>query len=150
MLISRSVTVKARVTPSLRAELGAEMQRVIRDIDNEVARIEKALLSVPSTAIDASGMLETKHKLLARKDTLLANLKDIANLEDGQEIARGQIEGFYDLKVGDRWPEVMACEVVVEDGVVIAIREGNAITLSLDYQNQSETSGEGSQEPSGG
>ena len=28
--------------------------------------------------------------------------------------------------------------------------EGNAITLSLDYQNQSETSGEDSQEPSGG
>ena len=133
MIVSRSVTVKARVTPRLRSELGMETQKVLKDIENEIARIEATLLSASSNETDVSSLFDTKKKLIAHKETLLQNLKDIAGLQDGQEIVRGQIEGFYDLKVGDRWPEVMACEIVVEDGRVVAIRDNDAISVSREY-----------------
>jgi len=137
MIVSRSVTVKSRVTPRLRSELGMETQKVLKDIENEISRVEETLISASPKESDVSSLLDTKKKLIARKETLLQNLKDIAGLQDGQEIARGQIEGFYDLKVGDRWPEAMACEIVVEDGRVVAIRDNDAISVSREYSVKS-------------
>jgi hypothetical protein len=133
MLISRSITVKSRVTARLRSELGMETQKVLKEIENEIVRVEEALLSLSSRGVDVSSLLESKNSLVARKETLLENLKDIAGLKDGQEVTRGQVEGFYDLKVGDKWPEAMACEIVVEDGRIVAIRENDAISVSLEY-----------------
>jgi len=39
VLISGPVTVKSRVTQSLRAHLGAQTQKAIREIDQEISRI---------------------------------------------------------------------------------------------------------------
>lgn len=140
MIVSRSVMVKARVTPRLRSELGMETQKVLKDIENEIAGIDETLLSASSKEMDVSSLIDTKKKLIERKETLLQNLKGIAGLQDGQEIVRGQIEGFYDLKVGDRWPEAMACEIVVEDGRVVAIRDNDAISVSREYSVKSPAS----------
>ncbi len=125
MLIGRVVTVKSRVTPNLRSQLASETQKAMREVDSEVAKAatekERAELSI-------------------RKDDLVRQLKDIARLEDGAEITRGQVQGFWHLKVGDVWPLVLSAEIVVEDGIVVAVREGRTISVSLD---RSEDGGRG-------
>lgn len=117
MLIARAVTVKSRVTPNLRSQLAAETQKAMRDIDQEV---ERATLP------------KERDRLSSRKEDLVRQLKDIAKLENGHEVVRGQIQGFYELKVGDIWPEVLSCEIVVEDGRVVAIREGRTVSVAFD------------------
>jgi len=117
VLISRAVTVKSRVTPNLRSQLAAETQRAMRELDAEAAK---------------AGSEKERSDLLARKDDLVRQLKEIAKLEDGQEIVRGQVQGFWELRVGDIWPLVLSSEIVVEDGRVVEIREGQAVSVSLE------------------
>jgi len=116
MLIGRPVTVKSRVTPSLRAQLAAETQKALREAE---ADAEKA--STEGTRRDAA----------VKKENLLRQLKEIARLQDGQEIVRGQVQGFYELRVGDIWPHVLSSEIVVEDGRVVAIREGRNVSVAV-------------------
>ncbi|HHW19082.1 MAG TPA: hypothetical protein GXX30_09340 [Firmicutes bacterium] len=131
MLIARAVTVKSRVTPNLRAQLGAETQKAIRDIDQEISRIEADLEArrTAGKSEEAVRLEKEKRELSSRREALVARLRDITRLKDGEEITRGQIQGFYDLKVGDMWPEVQACEIVLEEGRVVAIREGRAVSV---------------------
>lgn len=133
MLISRAVTVKSRVTSALRAQLGAETQKAIRDVDQE---IERALAECERRRLlgkseEASLLEKEARELSARKETLVSKLRDIAKLREGQEVGRGQIQGFYEVKVGDIWPHVQSCDIVLEDGKVIAIREGTAVTVTV-------------------
>ncbi|MGI6163168.1 MAG: YlqD family protein [Bacillota bacterium] len=136
MLISRAVTVKSRVTPELRSQLAIEAQKALKELEGEISRLEESLRNVPTRSGDISQLGKHRQELLERKESLLGNLKDIARLKDGQEIARGQIQGFYDIKVGDIWPDVLSCEVILEDGKVVAIREGDNVTLSLNLHKQ--------------
>ncbi|MGE5578787.1 MAG: YlqD family protein [Bacillota bacterium] len=117
MLISRAVTVKSRVTPNLRSQLAAETQKAMRELDAEAAK---------------AGSEKERSDLLARKDDLVRQLKEIAKLEDGQEVVRGQVQGFWELRVGDIWPLVLSSEIVIEDGRVVEIREGQAVSIPLD------------------
>lgn len=116
MLIARAVTVKSRVTPNLRAQLVAETQKAMREAD---ADLEKAMAE------------EERRQILERKEGLVRQLKDVARFQDGQEIVRAQVQGFYDLRVGDVWPLVLSCEIVVEDGRVVAIREGRNVSVAV-------------------
>ncbi len=136
MLISRPVTVKSRITPGLRSQLAIEAQKALKELEGEISRLEESLRNAPSRGGDISELGKHRQELLQRKEGLLGNLKDIARLKDGQEIARGQIQGFYDVKVGDIWPDVLSCEIILEDGKVVAIREGDNVTLSLNLQKQ--------------
>lgn len=119
MLIARPVTVKSKVTASLRAQLAAETQKALRDGEQELEHFP------------AGRSEKDRQDLLARKDALVKQLKGIAALRDGQEIQRGQVQGYYELRVGDVWPEALSCEIVVEDGKVVAIREGKTVSVSL-------------------
>ncbi|HHY44573.1 MAG TPA: hypothetical protein GX512_02520 [Firmicutes bacterium] len=133
VLISRAVTVKSKVTPLLRARLGAEAQKAIRDVEQEMERflseIEKRRALGKSDEI--AGLERKLRDLQARKDVLTAKLKDIAKLSEGQEVTQGQVQGFYEVKVGDVWSEIGTAEIVLEDGRVVAIREGNSVTVEV-------------------
>jgi len=61
----------------------------------------------------------------------MSKLREIAKLKDGQEIVSGQVQGFYDLEVGEVWSEIQPCEIVLEDGKVVVIREGQSVTLPI-------------------
>lgn len=116
VLIARAVTVKSRVTPNLRAQLIAETRKAMREGDTD---LQKA-----STEAE-------RRQILERKEVLVKQFKDIAKFQDGQEIARGQVQGFYELRVGDIWPLVLSSEIVVEDGRVVAIREGRNVSVAV-------------------
>lgn len=117
MLVSRAVTVKSRVTPNLRSQLATETQKAMRELDADIAK--------------AAGDAE-RAELAARKEDLVRQLKEIARLENGHEVVRGQVQGFWELRVGDIWPDVLSSEIVVEDGRVVAIREGRTVSVSID------------------
>lgn len=136
MLISRTVTIKSRVTSALRTQLGVEAQKAIREFDGQLAQIEQFLQGESSGEDDVIRFKRQKQELITRKEEMLESLRNIAKLQDGQEIVSGQIQGFYDLRVGDLWPNVLDCEVVLEDGRVLAIREGANVTVSLDLQTE--------------
>lgn len=133
MLISRPVTVKSRVTQSLRAHLGAQTQKAIREIDQEISRIEAKIEGRKSLGKQQEMLQLEKQRqeLSSRREGLVSKLREIARLKDGQEIVSGQVQGFYDVKIGDVWSEIQACEIVLEDGKVVAIREGQSVTLAM-------------------
>jgi hypothetical protein len=133
VLIARAVTVKSKVTPNLKAQLGAETQKAIRDADQEIERVSAEIERRQGAGRpeDAARLEKERQELLGRKEGLVKQLKDIAKLKDGQEIARGQVQGYYELRVGDIWPEVLSCEIVVEDGRVVAIRDGKTVSVAV-------------------
>ena len=132
MLIARAVTVKSKVTPNLKAQLGAETQKAIRDVDQEIERVSAEIQRRQGAGRpeDAARLEKERQELLGRKEGLVKQLKDVAKLKDGHEIARGQVQGYYELRVGDIWPEVLSCEIVVEDGRVVAIRDGKTVSVA--------------------
>jgi hypothetical protein len=133
VLIARAVTVKSKVTPNLKAQLGAETQKAIKDADQEIERVSAEIQRRQGAGRpeDAARLEKERQELLGRKEGLVKQLKDIAKLKDGQEIARGQVQGYYELRVGDIWPEVLSCEIVVEDGRVVAIRDGKTVSVAV-------------------
>lgn len=133
VLIARAVTVKSKVTPNLKAQLGAETQKAIKDADQEIERVSAEIQRRQGAGRpeDAARLEKERQELLGRKEGLVKQLKDIAKLKDGQEIARGQVQGYYELRVGDIWPEVLSCEIVVEDGRVVAIRDGKTVSAAV-------------------
>lgn len=139
MLVSRAVTVKSRVTPALKAQLGSEMQKAIRDTEAEIERVSAECegLRALGRAGEATALDKKIQDLSARRDALSAKMKDIAKLQEGQEVTRGQIQGFCHVKVGDMWPSLQSCDIVLEDGKVVAIREGSAITLDVKADDRS-------------
>jgi len=132
VLIARAVTVKSKVTPNLKAQLGAETQKAIRDVDQEIERVSAEIQRRQGAGRpeDAARLEKERQELLGRKEGLVKQLKDVAKLKDGHEIARGQVQGYYELRVGDIWPEVLSCEIVVEDGRVVAIRDGKTVSVA--------------------
>jgi hypothetical protein len=49
-------------------------------------------------------------------------MKMVTALENGKEIVQGELEGPVDVKTGANWEEIIEREIVIKDGVVIAIR----------------------------
>jgi len=133
VLISRAVTVKSKVTPLLRARLGAETQKAIREVEQELERVlsEMEKRRVLGKNDEVAGLERKARELEAQRDALAAKLKDIARLSEGQEVIQGKVQGFYEVKVGDLWPEIGTAEIVLEDGRVVAIREGSSVTLEV-------------------
>ncbi len=113
MLISRPVKVKSKVTPGLKAQLGAEVQKAILDLDKELQSAEGPV----------------RKQLLQRKEDLTKRFRQVADLEDGQEIVRGQVQGIFELRVGDIWPQEETAEIILENDIVIAVREGNRFSV---------------------
>lgn len=113
MRITRAITVKARVTAGFRSRLGVEIQKAIKEIDGQLSSsMEK-------------GKIE---ELSSKRQSLVGKLRDIADLGEGQEVVIGQIEGCYDVKVGDNWGDIHQAEIVLEDGIVVALREGKTVS----------------------
>ncbi len=113
LLISRPVNVKSKVTPSLKGQLGSEIQKAILDLDREIQLADS----------------HTQEQLVQRKEDLTKRLRQVAELKDGQEIVRGQVQGIFELKVGDMWPQDNTVEIILENDIVVAIKEGNCLSL---------------------
>ena len=132
MTVRVPVTIKAKVTESLKAKLIADLQQRQDMVEQDLQQIEfqaKRLLS-EQAKIDAQGLIqlrqqieEEKQKRMNFKAEVAAKLKDAEKLEIGSEIAQGTMEQTITVKVGDDLDALMGSEILLEDGKIIAFRE---------------------------
>jgi hypothetical protein len=131
--INRPVVWKAVVTDQLRKELGQELERAINRLDMEIQQLEfQAKRVLPDLerqnlkrAMDMRQQLEDeKQKRRQARERLAEQMQEVANLETGEEIARGTLEGLTDVSVGDDLTRILYAEIVTKDGIVVELREG--------------------------
>lgn len=132
MTVRVPVTIKSKVTESLKAKLISDLQQRLDMVEQDLQQIEfqaKRLLS-EQAKIDAQGLIqlrqqieEEKRKGMNFKAEVAAKLKDAQALEIGSEIAQGTMEQTVTIKVGDNLDALMGSEILLEDGKIIAFRQ---------------------------
>lgn len=131
--INRPVVWKAVVTDQLRKDLGQELERAINRLDMEIQQLEfQAKRVLPDLerqnlkrAMDMRQQIEDeKQKRRQARERLAEQMQDVANLETGEEIARGTLEGLAEVSVGDDLTRILYAEIVTKDGIVVELREG--------------------------
>jgi len=130
--ILRPVTIKAKVTEGLKARMHAEIREATVLLDEEIQQLESQLQRAQLTAtinpqqqIQLRQLVEAeKAKRADKKAQLQEELQAVSALPLGSEIVQGTAQALATVEVGDDFEALMATEIVVEDGKVIAIREG--------------------------
>lgn len=127
------MTVKAVVTDEWRRRLAAEAQEALRRVESELEKLGFQLKRVlaerektPSAELAALAE-KLEHDLGRRQELrlqLLERLKSVARLQPGELVTQGNTEGLVPVQPGDRWEQVVNTEIVVKDGVVVAITAG--------------------------
>lgn len=131
LTIKCPVTVKAKVTEELKAHLAAEIQEAIKKADVELQQIEfhaKRMMAEQAKQ-DAQGLIALRQQIDAErqkrldfKNHMLEKLKETAQLEIGAEIVQGTMDRVVTVSVGDDLHKLMATEILLEDGKIIAFR----------------------------
>lgn len=139
LLLKRPVALKVIVTPRWKEEVQQQLQGQINQLDGQLQQLEmqgqKAIAEIQKQSItplsgEASQQIKNiqgqvnqkKSELLERKNQALQQLQQIQLLEDGKEVAQGQMESFFRVEVGDNLVQKLNVEIVVLDGVVQEIR----------------------------
>ncbi len=131
LTIKCPVTVKAKVTEDLKAHLAAEIQEAIKKADLELQQIEfhaKRMMAEQAKQ-DAQGLVGLRQQIDAErqkrldfKNHMLEKLKETAQLEIGAEIVQGTMDRVVTVSVGDDLHKMMATEILLEDGKIVAFR----------------------------
>lgn len=131
LTIKCPVTVKAKVTEDLKAHLAAEIQEAIRKADLELQQIEfhaKRMMAEQAKQ-DAQGLIGLRQQIDAErqkrldfKNHMLEKLKETAQLEIGAEVVQGTMDRVVTVSIGDDLHKLMATEILLEDGKIIAFR----------------------------
>ena len=131
LTIKCPVTIKAKVTEELKANMAGEIQEAIKKADLELQQIDfhaKRMMSEQAKQ-DAQGLVALRqqidaerHKRLEFKNHMLDKLKETAQLELGAEIVQGTMDRVVTINVGDDHHKLMATEILLEDGKIIAFR----------------------------
>ncbi len=131
--ISRPVIWKAVVTDQLRKELGQELERAMNRLDMEMQQLEfQAKRVLPDLerqnlkrAMDMRQQIEDeKQKRRVARERLADQIQEIGNLATGEEIARGTLESWAEVSVGDDLSKILYVEIVTRDNEVVELREG--------------------------
>ncbi|NET33839.1 MAG: hypothetical protein F6K19_17770 [Cyanothece sp. SIO1E1] len=139
LLLKRAVTIKTVVTPLWKEEVQKQLQTQLNQLDKQVQQLDMQGQRVVSEIQKQNpGMTEDvlnqqitnvqgqinqkKNELLTKKNQALQQLQQVQTLELDQEVAQGQIEGFFRAAVGDNLIKKMQVEILLKDGVVQEIR----------------------------
>lgn len=131
MTLKCPITVKAKVTEQLKTQLAAEIQDAVKKADMELQQIDfhAKRMMAEQAKMDAQGLTALrqqidmeKQKRLEFKAQMTERLKETAQLELGAEIVQGNLERLVTVSVGDDLRKMMAAEILIEDGKVIAFR----------------------------
>lgn len=131
MIINRKIRVKAIVTPMFKERLREEITEGLQKLETEISFLEhRTKKTVTELTLKGSPQAQAVKEQLdwekkKREDAcagLREQLKAISELEEGIEVVQGEIEGPYELKIGDNWDAIFEQEIVVKDGIVVEIR----------------------------
>lgn len=134
MQILRPVTIKAKVTEGLKARLAADVNEAIHLLDDEMQQLESQVKRAQLTAsISAQQEMQLRQLMEAerakradKKAQLQDELAGVRQLPLGSEIVQGTVQSLTTVEVGSDFDALVSMEIVVEDGKVIAIRQGEA------------------------
>ncbi len=136
LTLKRAVNVKAIVTPLWKEEAQKQLQGQINKLDSQLQQLEmqgqrtvaelqkqgeSEAITQQVTAVQ-NKVNQDKSKLLQQKNQILQQLQQVQTLELNKEVSQGQMEGFFDVAVGDNLIKKMQVEVLLRDGVVEEIR----------------------------
>ena len=133
--LQRTVTIKVIVTEDFKKYLTAELERAIKNLDNQVANLEtqgKALIEnlkkqgdktqKQVSAIAQQINLDKQQESLA-KDDLKKKIEQAKALKLGSEFVQGTINGFVKVKKGDNlYKKLGAMEIIIKDGVIQEVK----------------------------
>lgn len=139
LLLKRVVNIKAVVTPLWKEEAQKQLQSQLNQIDSRLQQLEMqsqriltemqkqgsnpADAAVSQQISSVQGKLnQDKSQLLQQKNQLLQQLQQVQTLEQGKEVSQGQIDGFFNVAVGDHMIKKMQVEILLRDGIVEDIR----------------------------
>ncbi|WP_019120469.1 YlqD family protein [Brevibacillus massiliensis] len=133
LTITTPVQVKVILTEASRALLLAEYRRQVRQLQQELEQWQfqgKKLLSEAKKQSDGSQLVRERvareERVRKEKLELLQfQIKQVENLPEGSEIYHTTVESSIEIKVGERWDEIMeGTEIILKDGVIHEIRRG--------------------------
>ena len=121
------VTVKAKLTDKLRAQLVGECTAVIEQMNLELKQLEidmqREIERLPQQERQIRNFFGNEAgKRQARREDALRRKDTLEKLAPGAEIIRGNSERQVTLKVGDNIRDAMGVEILTEDDKIIAIR----------------------------
>ncbi|BAF59902.1 MAG: hypothetical protein HPY89_05595 [Pelotomaculum sp.] len=134
LTLFRPVLVKVKVTEAYKREVAAELQEALRRVELELQHLdfqEKRLAAElekknPQGIAAARQHLEQERQHRhERRRKLIERLKEVGQLALGSEVILARMEGPVELRVGDDWRKVLGVEVVLEDGIITAIRQAD-------------------------
>lgn len=134
MRIRRPVQVKLILTEPTRNRFLGELEEQVKRLRMELEQLQfqgKKLLSDAQRRGPAA--VEVVRERLAREErarrerieALKAQAEQLRVLPEGSEVLYTTVESVVEIRVGDDWNALMqGAEIVLKDGVVVAIRDG--------------------------
>ena len=121
------ITVKAKLTEKLRAQIVDEFTKVAEQMTLEIKQInidmQRELENNPQHEARIRNFFGNEiAQRQGRRDDALHRKETIEKLALGAEIIRGTTEREVELKIGDNIRDAMGVEILVEDDKIIAIR----------------------------
>lgn len=133
VLIKRTVVLRAIVTDQLKEQVSTELQAAADEVEQRVQQLDfstKAYITDLQRA-DLQRAMAVRKQIEAEKqkqtelrDALLERKAQVAELENGQEVVRGTLESFVEIKEGDDLAILLGgTEIVSKDDIVVEVRQ---------------------------
>ncbi len=132
--IMGKVAYKQVVTPAYKAKAAAEVDVQIKQLDEELANFDKQMdKAMTELTLKAHPQIESmrqqfnleREKIMVYRDQLVATRDGVDDMENGTLVTTGEGNFVSELAVGDSFDDKINCEVVIEDGRVIAINKAH-------------------------
>lgn len=126
------VNIKAKLTEKLKNRMIERMEEDLRNIDLELQQIDfeeqKAAGQIPQDDFQQMQMMrahfgQVREERQNVRAQIAGQLETTKKLVLGAEIVQHQTNRIVELKIGDNIRDIHNLEVLVEDDVVVAIRD---------------------------
>ena len=131
MTLRLPVTIKAKVTEALKAELIEEVKTALGAVEQDLQQFDfhTRRMMAEQAQKDAQALVGLRQQIDAERNKMEQakaqfeeRIAAAEKLELGSEILRGQMEQTVTVKIGDDIQKMTGSEIVVEDGKIIAFR----------------------------
>ncbi|MDK2855125.1 MAG: hypothetical protein PWQ41_1651 [Bacillota bacterium] len=131
MLVKRTITLKAVVTPEFQQEMLRDLANTLQRLELELQQIEfqgkRLLLEAEKQGhqqvLAAKQQIEQeKEKRLEMRGRLRQKMEEVKNWEIGSEVVQGMLEGWVEIKTGDSIARLLGAEIVTANGKVVELR----------------------------
>lgn len=131
--LKRVVMVKAIVTEAFKQNLSQELERAIRNMENQASQMEtqsrnyienlKKRGLMQKAASFRSQLEDERARQAQAKVDLTMKIGEAKNLVVGSEFVQGPLEGPVTVAIGENlYKKVGGAEIIVKDGIIQEIR----------------------------